>query len=263
MAIRTGALYRVRGYITPAMLPRIHTPEPLSPRLRSALLGVVILDAIEEDADILIVPGSLSLKAVQLWRDQLQGRLILGIADAAPDTDQRIRWVRAGADDLCSVAELPEVLGRLWAERTSAGAGRVEQFLWELQGYLHHRDGLTEAIGSGGVARLNELGRRRDAVTGNPEGGVTGLPQGFRWPVELMQPRCAGSLLKLHPDTLSVAVPEVLRTRDPVKLIVRSTQQSWLLSGEVQRAQGTSGSWWVYTVLLLQVQVMDSGDTTG
>lgn len=244
------------------MLPRLHTPEPLSPRLRSALLGVVIPDAAEQDADIVILPASSAPRVVQLWRDRLPGRLILGLSDGLPATEHRVRWIRAGADDLCAAAELPEALGRLWEEQISAGAGRVEQFFWELQAYLQQRNGLAEALGGGAVARLTELGRRRDAALLAPEGGVD-LPQGFRWPVESLAPRCDGSLLRLHPDALQISLPEALKLRDPIRLVVRTSERSWLVAGEVQRALGTAGSWWVYAVGLLQLQLMDSAETTG
>lgn len=244
------------------MLPRLHTPEPLSPRLRSALLGVVIPDAPEQDADIVILPASSAIRVVQLWRDQMPGRLVLGLTDGLPPIEQRVRWIRAGADDLFAAAELPEALGRLWEEQTRAGAGQVEQFFWELQPYLQQRNGLAEVIGGGAQARLMELGRRRDTAMLTPEGWVA-TPPGFRWPIELLSPRCDGSLLRLSPDVLQISCPEALKVRDPIRLVVRTSERSWLVSGEVQRSLGTAGSWWVYAVAVLQLQLMDSAETTG
>lgn len=234
----------------PDMVPRYWCPEPLSPAATRSLSAVARLAETIDAADIFLLSADIPLRAIQAQRDTVGSRLIIGYTDQEPTLEARIRWIRAGAEDLVSEDDLPRSIVRLWKRNEGEDAKKVSSFLSDVSNYLEQRNLHEARLGERGAILLADLGRRREAVSQRE----SRFPSGFQWPVQVKQPACVGNIVGFGADILQLAVPMALKGGDELSVVVQAGEYEFLVDGEVLRMVGTSGIWWVANVLMRTIK---------
>jgi hypothetical protein len=209
-----------------------------------------------EEADIFLLHGDTPLPRVSAQREHIGSRLMIGYSRGEPSLKVRLDWIRAGAEDVVAEHEVAAAVHRLWEGLRPPDARRLGQFLGEAAAYLEQREQVAAKLGEQGTGQLVDLGRRREVLLQNPVDQGPRFEHGFRWPAQLLSPTCVGSVMRFSADVLTLAAPVMLKARDPIVMHIRAEELEYEVVGEVIRPQGTSGAWWVVSLLVKGIRAL-------
>lgn len=207
---------------------------PIPDLLRVELSGAATLAEVanlrEPVADGILAHARSELTVtIQMYRDQGGKLPIFVLADPPVRIEDRIRWIRDGADDVldlntASSALVNKMRSEAWrsnATITSSNAAppgvRVDSWLQASSRYLAIREQLIAAMGEGARARYLDCVFLRDqlmrASDGEPAPDVFGQRRGsdresLGWPFRMTRPLASsGELLNIGADGACLSMP--------------------------------------------------------
>lgn len=241
--------------VTP--LPRIVVlGGPVPPDLRASLadnLDVIAGDEVSDDtlAAILVHARGDTLHAVRKYRQSGGTTPVFGITPKAPGIEERLAWIREGADDLLAAEGAAEVLvRRIRGEQARVAVDasytpeppigvRVDSYLLALDQYVASRRDLTRRLGDDGTARYLQTVVLRQHVVRAADNLAGPLPPGDRrgsqrepmaWPAKLLEaPDVWSELTNVSPDGFGL----ILEAEPRVKGILRVEVEGLHVAAEV------------------------------
>jgi hypothetical protein len=196
-----------------------------------------------------------ALPALRHYREE-GGRLpIFAVAEGPVRMDDRIRWVREGADDLFAADTAADALARrlrsdTWrsppSPREAVGnvGARVDRWLRASGRYLLAREHLVGEIPQAGRSRYLDTVFLRDQVlrTGDNEGPADAFGQrrgGERevldWPIRVLAPTVSeGQLLNIGADGVCLALPVAPSPGERLQMAVSGERAAGRLEIEVR-----------------------------
>ncbi|MDP2314570.1 MAG: hypothetical protein Q8P41_16830 [Pseudomonadota bacterium] len=245
---------------------------PVPERLRADLSGEVDLlegaDLVDPATDGVLVHAHAELfPALRRFRDG-GGRLpIFGLAEGPVDVDQRIRWIREGADDLLDLETAAATLSRKLRAEVWRPAGRptpptenlpvaarVDRWLTAAGRYLPARELLVETLGLGGRNRYLDCAFLRDQLVRAGDTDVTADVFGQRrgsereplgWPVQLLAPiEGGGELLNIGADGACISLPSAPGPGERLHVRIEGTNVAATMELEVRWRRRVSRDRW-------------------
>lgn len=238
-------------------------PEPLQHALRGNIeLVPEGPDPGDEVAGVLVHARPEALAAVRRFRMSGGQLAIYGLAGATIPMNERLTWIREGADDLLTIDNAADVLvRRLRGPPTRpAVAGlppgvRIDRYLQALERYLVLRTDLERRLGAEAAERLRECFLAREDTLAASEIGVPPVRTQERrgagrdelsWPATLVDRELECELVDVGPDGVGIIVGEPLSPGEWARVSVDGLERGGVLAGEVRWcAPGEAGTFGV------------------
>lgn len=260
-----GPAYSVAVNATP---PRIMVlggpvPEPLQHALRGNIELVPEGPlAGDEVAGVLVHARPEALAAVRRFRMSGGQLAIYGLAGATIPMNERLTWIREGADDLLSIDNAASVLVRRLRGPPARPAPegippgvRIDRYLKALERYLVLRSELERRLGADAAERLRECFLAREDTLAASELGVPAVGSQERrqsgreeisWPATLTDRGGGCELVDVGPDGVRLKVGEPLAPGEWARVAVDGLERGGVLAGEVRWcAPGEGGTFGV------------------